>query len=70
MSQEIHLTKRESQIIELVAEGLDNKEIAFRLNISCNTVRSFLERLRKKLEIKNRVHFALYYLRNIKKVLP
>lgn len=55
------LTPREREVLELVAEGLTNKEIANRLTISINTVRSHLRFILDKLHINNRVQAALWY---------
>lgn len=49
------LTKQELCILELVAEGLINKEIAERLNISVATIKAHLESIYKKLNAHNRV---------------
>jgi len=55
------LTPREREALELVAEGLTNKEIAARLTISVNTVRSHLRFILDKLHINNRVQAAIWY---------
>ncbi len=55
------LTPREREVLELVAEGLTNKEIASRLVISVNTVRSHLRFILDKLHINNRVQAAIWY---------
>lgn len=49
------LTKQEICILELVSEGLINKEIAERLNISVATIKAHLESIYKKLNAHNRV---------------
>ena len=45
----VRLTKREQQIKELIAAGLGNKEIAQRLNIAINTVKSHVHNMLGKL---------------------
>ncbi len=45
----VHLTKREREIRELIAMGLGNKEIARRLNIATNTVKSHVHNMLGKL---------------------
>jgi len=55
------LTPRESQVLELVAQGLTNKEIGDKLFISENTVRSHLRFILDKLHMNNRVQAALWY---------
>jgi two-component system nitrate/nitrite response regulator NarL len=52
------LTDREQQIVSLVSEGLSNKEIGRRLNISHGTIRVHLHNIYQKLEIRNRTVLA------------
>ncbi|WP_245916598.1 LuxR C-terminal-related transcriptional regulator [Nocardioides gansuensis] len=52
------LTKRESQVAELVAEGLTNKDIASRLLISQRTVESHVENILGKLGVRSRAQVA------------
>ncbi len=54
------LTPREYQVLELVAQGLTNKEIAVKLVISENTVSSHLRCILDKLHMNNRVQAALW----------
>jgi non-specific serine/threonine protein kinase len=49
------LTKRELEIVRLVASGLSNKEIAARLHRSVRTVEGHVERVLRKLELRSRV---------------
>ena len=51
----VELTKQELCILELVAQGLINKEIAQKLNISTATTKAHLESIYKKLNANNRV---------------
>src|SRR5262249_49490647 len=48
------LTPRERQVLEIVAEGLDNYEIAVRLSISEKTVRNHVSIIFSKLQIRSR----------------
>jgi two-component system nitrate/nitrite response regulator NarL len=52
------LTDRERQIMRLVSEGLSNKEIGRRLNISEGTIKVHLHHIFQKLEISNRTVLA------------
>lgn len=61
----IHLTPRESQLVNLLTTGLKNKEIAATLFRSEGTVKVYLARLFKKLGVKDRFELALYGLKNM-----
>lgn len=49
------LTEREKQVIELVAEGKDTKEISNQLSITTGTVRNYISVILDKLEVSNRI---------------
>ncbi|MCL2003104.1 MAG: response regulator transcription factor [Oscillospiraceae bacterium] len=53
---------RETDIIELVAKGLNNKEIADALFLSEGTVRNYLSIILEKLDLRDRTQLAVYYL--------
>jgi DNA-binding NarL/FixJ family response regulator len=53
-SAEPLLTNRERDVLGLLADGLGNKQIAGRLGISTNTVKTHLELLFEKLEVSSR----------------
>ncbi|WP_026906702.1 response regulator transcription factor [Paucisalibacillus globulus] len=55
------LTVRETDIVELIAQGLSNKEIAEHLFLSVGTVRNTLSIILDKLEIRDRTQLAIYY---------
>jgi DNA-binding NarL/FixJ family response regulator len=57
------LTGRESEILVLMAEGLSNKEIAQKANISAGTVRIHLGHIFKKLHVRCRTEAAAKYFR-------
>ncbi len=61
----VALTKRESQLVALLSQGLKNKEIASTLQISEGTVKVYLSRLFQKVGVKDRFELALYGLRNL-----
>jgi DNA-binding NarL/FixJ family response regulator len=54
------LTFREAQIVELVAQGKANKEIAFQLLLSEGTIKEYLNRIFRKLEVPNRTALAIW----------
>jgi DNA-binding CsgD family transcriptional regulator len=54
------LTKRELEIVRLVASGLSNKEIATRLHLSVRTVEGHVERVLKRLDMRSRVRIATW----------
>lgn len=58
-----NLSERERAIVEQVAEGLDNKEIAARLYLSEGTVRNHISAILQKLDLKNRTQLAIAYYR-------
>lgn len=49
------LTERESQVLELVAEGKSTKEIAAELYLSAGTVRNYISTILEKLNVGNRI---------------
>jgi DNA-binding NarL/FixJ family response regulator len=61
----IALTRREGQLVALLAQGLKNKEIAFSLQIAEGTVKVYLSRLFRKLGVGDRFELALYGLKNL-----
>lgn len=56
------LTKREEQVVRMVAEGLPNSEISAELRVSPHTVKNHLFRIYEKLGVSNRVELLLYAL--------
>jgi DNA-binding NarL/FixJ family response regulator len=58
------LTSREAEILELLAEGLSNKEIANKTSIAAGTVRNHLASIFKKLHVRCRSEATAKYLRN------
>jgi len=56
------LTKREADLVTLVAEGLTNRDISRQLNLSEHTVRNYLFRIFNKVGTSNRLELALYAL--------
>jgi DNA-binding NarL/FixJ family response regulator len=58
------LSDRERDIIELVAEGLNNKEIANHLYLSEGTVRNYISQMLTKLDLRDRTQLAVYYYKH------
>jgi DNA-binding NarL/FixJ family response regulator len=59
-SQLVRMTKREREIIVLIADGLSNKEIAQRLNIATHTVKSHVHNVMEKLALHTRLQIAKF----------
>ena len=57
------LTRRELELLGLIAEGKSNKEISALLNISVNTVQVHRLNLMKKLDIHDRTQLVRYAIR-------
>jgi DNA-binding NarL/FixJ family response regulator len=58
------LTERELFVLRLVASGASNQEIADKLSISVNTVKSHLKSILSKLQLENRTQAATYALQH------
>ncbi|MDW7675632.1 MAG: response regulator transcription factor [Bacillota bacterium] len=56
------LTRREREVLDMLSQGLTNKEIAKQLMISDNTVRNHIRNIFDKLHLENRVQAAAYAL--------
>jgi DNA-binding NarL/FixJ family response regulator len=61
------LTPREEDIVNLVAEGLRNREVAEQLKLSEHTIRNYLFRIFEKLGISSRSELILYTLEQRRK---
>jgi DNA-binding NarL/FixJ family response regulator len=58
------LTPREIEVIGLVTEGCSNKEVAFRLTITEDTVKRHLTNIFDKVGMSTRLELALFALKN------
>ena len=58
--QSVRMTNREKEIVQLIAEGLANKEIAFKLNLSIYTVKSHVHNILDKMALNTRVQIAIH----------
>lgn len=61
------ISDKEREIIELVAKGYSNKEIAAELFLGEGTVRNYLSTLLEKLSLRDRTQLAIFYYTEIKK---
>lgn len=57
----LNITKKEYEIITLVAEGLNNKEIADQVYLSEGTIRNYLSTILEKLNLRDRTQLAIFY---------
>ena len=64
--EERRLSTRESQILELLREGLTNSQIAKRLSVEESTVKTHIHHLLGKLHIKNRTEVTLFPRRHLR----
>ncbi len=56
----VNFSEREKQVLELLAQGLKNKEIAGAMNLAEGTVKVYLSRLFKKTKVRDRFELMLY----------
>jgi DNA-binding NarL/FixJ family response regulator len=56
----VRMTQREREVIALIASGLSNKEIAMRLGIATDTVKSHVRNVMDKLALRSRLQIAAY----------
>jgi two-component system response regulator DesR len=55
------LTDRELEVLELVADGRNTKEIAEELSIKTGTVRNYISTILDKLDVKNRIEAITHF---------
>jgi DNA-binding NarL/FixJ family response regulator len=58
INQSVRMTKRERQVVDLIADGFTNKEIAQKLHLSPYTVKSHVHNILEKLALNTRVQIA------------
>lgn len=58
--REVKLTKAEKEIVSLICQGYRNKEIAQKLHVSEQTVKSHCNRIYKKVGVSDRLQLAIY----------
>jgi len=64
--EEFGITDKEKMLIELVADGLSNKEIADKMFLSEGTVRNLMSSVLDKLELRDRTQLACFYYQKIR----
>lgn len=62
LSSSEKLTDREKEVLELIVQGLSNKEIATTLNVTSGTIKNHVASILYKLHLKNRLEAAVYAL--------
>lgn len=63
-AQKVELTARQIEILQLAAQGLQNKEIADTLSVSEHTIKYHMSEILQRLQVKNRDQAAAYALNN------
>lgn len=58
--ESVRMTPRERQVVNLIAEGMSNKEIAARLHVAVHTVKSHVRNVLEKLTLHSRLQIAAY----------
>jgi DNA-binding NarL/FixJ family response regulator len=56
------LSFREKQVVELVSQGKANKQIAFELLLTEGTIKEYLNRIFRKVDVRNRTELAIWAL--------
>lgn len=62
--EDYDISRRELEIIRLIADGLSNKEIASHLFLSEGTVRNYLSSILDKLQLRDRTQVAVFYYKH------
>ena len=60
-NRSVHALERERRVIELVAQGLNNREMAVAMGISEHVIKNKLRYIYDKLGVWNRLELALWY---------
>jgi DNA-binding NarL/FixJ family response regulator len=63
IDSEVPLTRRESEVLKLLASGATNKEIARSLNISYETVKEHVQHILRKIGVSDRTQAAVWAVR-------
>ncbi len=62
--EDYRLTSREMEILQLVGQGMSNREIALKLFLTEGTTRNYITQLLEKLKLRDRTQLAIFYLKN------
>lgn len=65
-ASDLGLSNKEVEIITQISNGLSNKEIAQKLNLSEGTVRNYLSVILEKLHLRDRTQLAIFYYNKLK----
>jgi DNA-binding NarL/FixJ family response regulator len=65
--ESVRMTPRERQVINLIAEGMSNKEIASKLHVATHTVKSHVRNVMEKLTLHTRLQIAAYANNELRK---
>lgn len=63
--EELKLNEKDLSFLSLIAEGMNNKEIAEKLYLSEGTIRNYISNLLEKLALRDRTQLAVFYYKNI-----
>ena len=63
--EDFDITERELDVIKLLAEGMNNKEISQSLYLSEGTVRNYISNLLDKLDLRDRSQIVVFYYKNL-----
>jgi DNA-binding NarL/FixJ family response regulator len=66
-AEELGITPKEYEIMELLSQGLSNREISEKLFMSEGTIRNNISALLEKLDLRDRTQLAIYFIRNLEK---
>lgn len=63
--EDFDITERELDVIKLLAEGMNNKEISQSLYLSEGTIRNYISNLLDKLDLRDRSQIVVFYYKNL-----
>lgn len=58
------ITPKEEEIIDLVADGLNNQEISDQLHLSAGTIRNYISTILEKLDLRDRTQLVVFHYQN------